>query len=698
MIPYQEFSEKTIDVVRKKDDIYSDEILTFDIEVSSGWINEHGKVIGYSPDYEVKYLNELTPVSLPYIWQFGFNDKIYFGRELKSFLTILDSLEKSIKHIIYIHNSGYEHQFLSNFLEPYKSVFARNSRKPLYFISELYPHIEFRCSWMLTQLSLEAWGKEIGLPKLNTLDYNIIRTPKTELTNLELDYCSRDIEVMYKGLIKYKDEYKHVHKIPLTQTGRVRKIIKNKLLKKKNWMWKAINMIPHDHIEYKRLYDSFWGAYVHANHTLAMRTIKNVSGFDFASSYPFVMCSEKFPMTPFFMKDYDTQKKEDYAFILKVKMNGVVCRTYNTYLSESKCIQKESLITGCDNGRVMEADYITLWCTDVDFEIIKKVYDITEITILESYASRKAYLPKEFIEYVLELYENKTILKNIKDKEDIYMTAKKLINSLYGMCATALVPDDVVYYNEGIIKNGRYVKWEKMIKSEKEIDDYLTDLRENPKGRTFLVYAWGVFIIAYSRRNLWDCILCLDNGNDKNDVIYCDTDSIKCRGKHDFKWYNDIADYKLKKMCDFYNIPFQKTRPLDSKGVSHPLGYFEKDGDYLEFKTLGSKRYCYRDRNDGKLHLTVSGVNKEAVSVLKNDINNFHENLVFSKDNNDVKPLLLIYTNEQPECIWKEGEEDEYKSNLKYGICSRPKGYELTIKDLYLTLCNLDNNSQGVFQ
>ena len=63
---------------------YCDDIMTFDIEVSSGWIDETGEVIGYHTGESSDYWNSLEPVALCYIWQFSFNDHVYYGRDRKS--------------------------------------------------------------------------------------------------------------------------------------------------------------------------------------------------------------------------------------------------------------------------------------------------------------------------------------------------------------------------------------------------------------------------------------------------------------------------------------------------------------------------------------------------------------------------------------------------------------------------------------
>ena len=46
--------------------LYCNNIMTFDIEVTSAWL-ENGKVIGYKKGIENDYCNNLQPLYLPYI-------------------------------------------------------------------------------------------------------------------------------------------------------------------------------------------------------------------------------------------------------------------------------------------------------------------------------------------------------------------------------------------------------------------------------------------------------------------------------------------------------------------------------------------------------------------------------------------------------------------------------------------------------
>ena len=91
---------------------YCDDIFTFDIETTSAYIKDDGSVIGYEPGHSAEYWNSLEPVSLCYIWQFSVNDTVYYGRELRDFLEVLEDLNAlKMKVVVWIHNAGFEFAF-----------------------------------------------------------------------------------------------------------------------------------------------------------------------------------------------------------------------------------------------------------------------------------------------------------------------------------------------------------------------------------------------------------------------------------------------------------------------------------------------------------------------------------------------------------------------------------------------------------
>ena len=676
----------------------NDTIISFDIETTSTWIDEKGNMINDKNDLlDTDYTENYMPCSLCYLWQCSIDDVVYYGRELKSakkFLIELSEKNRDINMICFCHNLAFEFQFLCGYFE-LKKVFARSSRHPIYAIFHDIENITFRCSYILTRLSLDNWGKKLGFEKLHTLDYNVIRTPKTKLTKKELEYAERDVLVVRKGIQVFLKEYKHLENIPLTQTGQVRREVQKILTDDFSYNKYVAKLLPNNFNEYLIATKLFQGGYCHANFLLANRVINDVESFDFSSSYPYVMVACLYPMTPFTIDVYDEKYIWKFAYILKIRFYNIDAKTCNHYISSSKCLYVKN---GCyDNGRLISADEIEIYLTELDFEIVKKTYDFA-YEIVECYSSCKAYLPKKLIHYILKLYSDKTKLKNVKGQEEFYMKLKERINSIFGMTVTSILNDDIeMNQNTG--------EWTRTPKTKEEVDDYLQKCKSNPKRKNFLSYYWGIWVTSWARFNLWTCLLGYDfekkmqHKNNDFDVIYCDTDSIKKRGKSNFSWYNKIVDEKLKKSARMNLFSIELCRPKDINGIEHPLGYFEKEDDCSEFITLGAKRYCYRKKKDNSLHITVSGVPKSMVTALNNDINNFTNNFIFPRSHENAPKLLTYLQGEKYlyGLVWNKGKYDEYVSRETWGICMRRKSYSMSLTDEYEFLLSLAEEQKGLY-
>ena len=664
---------------------YCDDIFTFDLESTSAWINEHGNIIRYKKGRSSEYWNNLEPVSLCYIWQFSVNDTVYYGRSIEEFKQVIEDIPKDIHIIIWVHNLSFEAHFLMNIFNDL-SMFCRQSHKPIYLYSESHKNIEFRCSYMLTRLSLATWGEQLGCKKLvGDLDYEKIRTPLTALKPKELAYCSRDCEVVYKGIQDYLKRYDTQWDIPLTQTGTVRREVKNLLTSDSQYVKAMKRLVPRDAAEYNRLRKTFAGGYTHANRSKAgIVQTGGIDGiiehYDFASSYPCELVKQKYPCAPWvYTGRHEMPTDEDFkkfGYLMLLYFENIECITFNTYIQSSKC-------TGAgfryDNGRIISAEYLEIWVTEQDYLTIRDTYRWNKMIVKRLYYSYKKYLPTPFIKYLLELYGNKATLKGSKEgtaEYDLLMQSKQYINSLFGMAVTALVQADVHFNNS----NREFTT---DILTDKKVQEHLDKLRSwNPREkRYFLNYSWGVWCTAYARRDLWRCILGENSENDI-DVIYADTDSIFINGRHDFTWYNKETVTALDIAMDYHKLPRDLTRPVDRKGKPHQLGVFDKEDDIIEMITLGAKRYVERRTSDEKLHLTVSGINKEAVYMLDDNIENFCDGLNFDKDFPTIRKRLPTYINNQPPLTWPDG----YKSTCKSGVNLRRNGYKLTVTDEYKAL------------
>ena len=636
MIYWSEYRGHDVDIQGKIDNT----IYTFDIESTSYLILDN-KVIP-AEDY-LSLSEEDREAALPcgcmYIWQFSINDTVYYGRTWSEFREFLKRLEENcnLKKYVFVHNLSFEFQFMCRQLQ-IKSVLSRKSRKVM-SCELLNFNIIFRCSYYMSNVALAYLPKLFNLPvekKVGDLDYTKLRTPATPLTERELGYCEYDCLVVYEYIKMELETYKKVSRIPITSTGKVRRELQSLVMKDMEYRritGKAINIKPS---VYNMLVDAFAGGYTHANYMYSNEVLSNIDSYDETSAYPYVMVTNKFPMTEF--RECYINRIEDMipecAYLIQVKLFHIKCKYYNNFISASKCNNIVGAIY--DNGRIMSAREVIITLTDVDFRFIMDTYEVEHYEILKSCYALYKYLPKKFINFILEKYVNKTKFKNVAGKELDYAKEKNKFNSLYGMTVTNMIRDEVSYSNlDG---------WQESELTNSIIYDKLLE----EKSKSFLSFSWGVWVTAYARDNLLRRVIDLDEY-----VVYCDTDSIKCYQGYDkkvFEDYNNQVIEKIKRVSKTLGIPFENYCPEDSKGIKHLLGVFEcetgkgRKYTYDKFITQGAKKYCVEV--DGEIEITVSGVPKSGAKCLKR-IEDFTDDLIFDYEHTH-KNILMYNDNQKP--------------------------------------------------
>ena len=664
-------------------------IYTFDIETSSGYIPP-GALVAHAFDYDKPpaYYRECTKVALCYLWQFGIDDNYYYGREIKDFLTVLDDLDKLPgKKICWIHNASFELCFLLNIFFPDK-IFAKKAHKVVYF---QYKSILFRCTYMLTNLSLSSWAKQIGAPpKLADYDYDKLRNPLSSLSPFELEYGQRDIEIVRFGIEKMLEQYTYVQKIPLTQTSRVRRATNAIFDGDMSYRYKMARLLPKNAVEYIRLRMAFSGGNVHANWYFAGVLLKaseihgGVSTCDIASSYPKICCTELLPMSQFRLAKNPDKfiGNKKYRCLLEVELCNLKAKMHIDYISYSKVYDiekdpdgKEDIIL--ENGKIHAIRSGKMIITDIDYEIIKEAYS-GEVKILRLWYSRAGRLDKRYVEFILDLYEKKTALKGVQGMEDIYMYNKQLINGIYGDFVSALCYPDTILEECG--------EWYEKEKTTEEINERLDYLRKKPY-KLKSSFAWGVWITAGARRDHFRILKYIDQ---KNHVVYYDTDSVYYIGNHDreIRAYNRLNKAICDKAMEELGIDPERTRPKDKNGKEHQLGELEiEHKDLPEFKALRAKCYGYRD-HDGSLHTTISGVSKTfGAHALKGDLDNLRDDLTFSY--HECGRKVSTYNYNQPPCIWIDDESHAYGSQYKFGLNLQPTEYKLSLPEEFIQALSL---------
>lgn len=541
---------------------------------------------------------------------------------------IADTLHADKDHLVrfYVHNFPYDYMFIRNHMIrkwgiPDRSLAAKTHR--YIFMSWASFGIEFRDSEILTQRSLERLCQDMGTTEkaVGTWDYKKFRTPDSERTETEIKYVCIDTISLCKALRKYiTDRGYTVANVPLTNTGFIRNRARAESRKDKKWRNQFLSM-QLELKQYKQLLDAYHGGYTHANRYYINRIItKPMQCYDFASSYPSVICYKKYPMTNFTYTDALSlqdilELKEDYAFCGYLRLTNVrlkkECPMPPMAFHKAKlCVfpeadarsQKSLYADNLDNGKIVNAEVVIYPFTDPDLETILNSYDYDGADVASVMRAKKDYLPEWLINYVMTLYFNKSTLKH--SDPVLYAISKGELNGIYGMMVQRII-------QQICEEDFDTATWSSDIPEDKEQE--LLDKFYKSKN-SFLPFQWGCWVTAYAQENLFKLGACCKKW------IYSDTDSVK-----GFEWDMD----KLKSYNDEIS-QISKERGVglvEYKGEEFRLGIADFDGEYSEFITHGSKRYCYRDA-DG-LHITVAGVPKDGVYCLNDDITNFRKGFIF---------------------------------------------------------------------
>ena len=566
----------------------------------------------------------------------------------------LGETEKNAKRVcrIWDANLGFEFSFICKHLK-WNRVFASRPRKPI--TAETKNGLFFQDALMISGTSLEKTSLMYKLPtkKTHDLDYNITRISTTKLTNDEIFYTSCDVRILaefHRYLVKnYIDNGLD---IPITKTQMLRDSIKK--------MFNDTEMYK-GHLSFfaKRLkdlhfqtYDEysemirflFRGGYSHANHIHAEKIIENVFGWDFTSSYPYCMLFLQYPITPFKpltnvqIDDIINMDKQGYATISKIKFTGLRPKTTHSIESISKTIEYEDAHRESeelkkkkisenwytiflektepiiDNGRILAANHLTVWLTEIDLRNYELFYTWEKAEVLECKRAAKGFLP-DYVRYpIMVYYEIKSKLKKAgQDDTTAYKLAKEMVNAAYGMMCEKLHLTDYVYAEEKGL-------WAVINPDEKTVDsDYLKEvfgekcLQGKTACRNKLPAVWGIYTTALARNNLLTIV-----ANIKEDALYCDTDSVYVKNFKKYKKLIDRYNEKVKKqnrmLIEQWNTDHknnEKVKPIQGE-FFEDLGTFDpiiKGDVYTKFKTLGAKRYLKESKKKG-IEQVIAGLPK----------------------------------------------------------------------------------------
>lgn len=574
--------------------------------------------------------------SYMYIWQMCIEGYVVMGRKWDEWLQLLDKLKEIYelnseqKLVIYVHNLSFEFVFIHDFIN-FTSIFATDPHKVLKCSNDFF---EFRCSYRLSNMSLakfiENTPNAVHSKAVDDLDYRVVRTADTELSELEYGYCFNDVMGLYEAVCHLLEE-DNIKKIPMTSTGYVRRDCRRAMQanRKNKDLFRNTSLSP---LLFTMMEEARRGGNTASSRYLANTILEHVGSYDISSSYPFSMLLPMYPVGKFMKYTVDTLEElyklnKKYCTIARYCFTNLRLKTGVSvpYISKSKCSQLIADYTY--NGRVINCNLAVITLTEIDFNIIESQYEYDDLSAKDFYISRRGLLPEELREQILHYFYLKSTLKGDKEHYYEYMKSKNKLNSIFGMMLTSPVHPEITF------TDGQWIQ------TPVDLEEGLKKFYANKK--SFLPYQWGVWVTAISRMRL-------QKGLDKVglDVVYCDTDSVKYIDDH-----TDIFEQMNKDTLEYCKQnSIQHTVEYNNK--TYYLGLWDSENDsgsyaYRRFKTLGAKKYAYEFDN-GKIGVTVAGLSKSkgAAELQKVGLEGFVNGKVFTDSGRTV-----AYFNEEAKHI-----------------------------------------------
>lgn len=630
-----------------------------------------------------------------YQWQFCIKDTVCFGRTWNEFLSFCEKLHLYLKTsdkkraVVYVHNLSYEFQFMKDFVE-FDEIFARDAHKVMKCYSHRYG-IEFRCSYFLSNMSMAKFCENsegvFHYKLVDTYNYKKLRTPSTVLTEIEKSYCYNDVRGLCECIRALRKE-DNLAEIPLTSTGYVRREFRRAMQADKGYYPEIFHDLALNLSQYRLCKDAFRGGNTHANRVHAGHTITAKKGenaivmgsMDISSSYPAQIAMGYYPMSAFTEVKITAQSQFDNlcdsrCVIMRVQFDNLHIKENIPvpYIPLSKC-QKHGKECVIDNGRVLSIDCCEIAMTEIDLEIIRNQYEYDFFTVSECYVAARGKLPDSMRNTMMSFFIAKSKLKENPDKVYEYMKSKNKLNSTFGMCVTDLLQDEWVM-------NQTTGEWSReKADAEKALNTYYESKN------SFLHYQWGIYVTAHARKQLQDMLDVVGM-----DVVYCDTDSIKFLQPEVHIPEFEAKNKLLSKRAIENDIPAF----CDVGEKRYILGVWDMDDLYIQFKTLGAKKYCgvewdekaaQSGKDPVRFTSTVAGMNKKLGAENLKCCNNFR----LCRRMENVGRTISCFNNSKPHYIKVNGEEILTASNI--GIIDTT--YTLGVSNEYYEV--LVNSQDGV--
>lgn len=610
--------------------VYCLEPAFLDIETSNNHAEEPDKLITWISSIQVLFNDEYFLFRYP-------EELIEWFNDLYKKLNLYPTRKTKKKFFVYIHNASYDLSYLIPYINMLPDFDYSNQgiiESPNKFLTYIRGSIEFRCSYLLSGMSLEKWSKEMNVEhqkQIGLYDYDKVIYPDTELTENEQIYDKYDVLSMKECLFKQMEYHgDNISTIPLTSTGYIRRTLRRSCNNDKYYRSEYFydNRLNADLYDY--MLKSYAGGMTHNNRFYRDIVIQigktykytknefihvsNIGHRDFKSHYPTQMTCYLFPLG-----QPQLIYKSDMGFYMTIGevlswyptfSSMSVIRFYNArlkdyrismpFMQNSKCYESQFESKLLDNGRILYASGEWIMFVDnLTLKILSEQYEL-EYEILEVYRMLNKPLPDCIISVIDKYFKGKSDKKNrvheltnefgkldprTIEAEFELMQDKKGLNGIYGCAATN--PLRSKYEIDDLMKF--FIR-----ENYTDLDSINEGLNTYYKGRNnFLSYQVGVWVTAAARYELYEYIKAIGY----NKCLYCDTDSIFYIKDSETEKAIELLNAEKRKNAHYVILDNDKTEYYDE---------FTPEPDCIAFKGLHSK--CYGVVTDKGLELTIAGV------------------------------------------------------------------------------------------
>ena len=563
-------------------------------------------------DTETSHIDEAT--GWVYQWAAKLGGLYVYGRKPSE---ITDFMQRLAEHyelgpdkkiVLYIHNAQYDLSYIKLFIRQYDPTadFLAVDRHAIIQCD----CVGFRiiCSYKLTNMSLAALAKNYAEKydkAVGEIDYNLIRFQDSELNANDWYYMFSDVAAQDDGIKGYlkMQGYRYAFKAPITSTGFVRANCRKAAKADSSWR-REFSESRLKLEQYNLARQCFMGGVCIASFKYSNQTIRSdkLRHVDFCSSYPARQMLDYFPVgAPSWYGEVESEEEldeicDEYCAIF-------VLTLYNVHIKEgvtapcipsSKCIHKEKELKL--NGKIVYADTLTIVVCELDYKWIKRQYDYEAMSVDKMMVFSRGDMPEWLKSEIFDYFKYKCTLA---DGDILRVKSKNMLNSIYGMTATAIIREIFKMDDDWILE-----------KREQTEDDAETALNKYYSSfNNFMPYQYAIWTTAHARDALYTMIETVGYDN----FLYCDTDSVFYIETPE----NAVRMEEYRQKC--IDKAIRGGAFVDDKYLGEPTD----EPPLRAFRALHSKCYAMEELNKKtgryELNVVIAGIPKKAIKWIKGD-------------------------------------------------------------------------------